>query len=103
MERSLDNLPDLYRTLLISYDGSIKTLDLFDLNSVLEPTHQNRATLNAMFQSMGGYLIEISHVDSFLNQSIHEKMTTEQREILVECQTLSGSPEEPPKVLNLIL
>lgn len=90
MHLTLNNLDDIHHILTLSHDKAMVALKSFDFNSDIEPSPEKRQLLNVLLDKMGGYLIEVSHVNSFLQQCdvVKAPLTPHQQKSIIACQEL---------------
>lgn len=90
LELNLQNLEAIHTLLLESYEKAKKTLFHMDFDSNVLPKPENRELLNKMLDSISKPLLEISHIDSFLQHCVLCKTftTPEQLERILACQHL---------------
>lgn len=90
MKLSLDNLDDILKTLTIAKDKSASFAEMFDPNQDIENTETNRAVIDMMIERMSAYLMEVSHIDSFLQYTDLEQTpkTDAQHQKIILCQQL---------------
>ena len=90
LDLSLDNLDDIKRLLLSSYEKSMMFRNSFDFDERIEPSPEKRQMLNVIMDRMGGYVKEIAHVDSFLQycDSTDDPITDDQQKSIIACQEL---------------
>ncbi len=75
MQLTLDNLDKIHRILVASYNQSIVALKVVDFNADIVPSPENRQLLNELLDQMSGYLVEISHIGSFVQICDTSKIT----------------------------
>ena len=90
LDLSLDNLDEIEQLLLRSYEKSVMFLNSFDFDERIEPSPEKRQMLNVIMDRMGGYVKEISHVDSFLQgcDLTDSAITVDQQKGIIGCQAL---------------
>ena len=99
MDLTLENLDDIYKMLALSYKGAEVVLNSIDLNSSITPSSEKRELLNVLMDTVSGYLLEVSHVDSFLQQcDVHQGIITpDQHKNIVACQQLCRTLKDSSK------
>ena len=65
MHLTLNNLDDIHHILTLSHDKAMVALKALILILTLNRLPEKRQLLNVLLDKMGGYLIEVSHVNSF--------------------------------------
>ena len=90
MEMTLDDLDEIHHMLAESHDSAMKTAAMIDFNTTILPSPEKRELLNLMIDQMSGYLLEISHVDSFFQYcDLHKiPLTPQQQKTILACQKL---------------
>lgn len=90
LDLSLDNLNEIEQLLLRSYEKSMVFRNNFDFNERIEPSPEKRQMLNVIMDRMGGYVKEISHIDSFLQccDLTDSAITADQQKGIIACQDL---------------
>lgn len=90
LELSLENLDTIERMLTISYQGSIAVRNNINLDEKITPSPEKRELLNILMDRMSAYLLEVSHVDSFLQYCDLDSnaITPSQNNGIMRCQKL---------------
>lgn len=90
MELTLENLDEIHNMLIISYAGANKMFESIDFDEQVLPTPEKRKLLNLLMDKMSGYLLEVSHVDSFLQYCDlkNDPLTSAQQKNILACQKL---------------
>jgi len=90
MQLTLDNLDEIQGMLTVFYDEAMATLTNIDFHGDILPSPENRQFLNELLDQMSGYLLEVSHVDLFLQKwDVSEvTLTTHQQNSIMECKRL---------------
>lgn len=90
IELNLSNLEAIHTVLLESYGKAKKMFLILDFDSNLLPGPEARELLNKILDGISGPLLEISHIDAFLQlceQNPHSTTPT-QKECILACQHL---------------
>jgi hypothetical protein len=90
MQLTVDNLEEIHQLLTRSHAKAIAFLESVDLNAEVTPSPERRQLLNEMLDRISRYLLEISHIHSFLQQVDVSKipLTLPQQKSLMACQEL---------------
>jgi hypothetical protein len=90
LELNLENLDAIEHLLTESYQDSIAVRDHINLDEKITLSPEKRELLNILMDRMGGYLLEVSHIDSFLQYcDLDNSATTlSQYEGIMRCQKL---------------
>lgn len=92
MELSVENLDQIRKKLIESYEGIDRFFKQCNFNEHIEISSENRKLLNIMFEQTSSYLLEMSHIESFLQKCDHLLedliLTATQQENLIFCQQL---------------
>lgn len=89
MKLTLDRLDDIHHTLTLFHDKVMAILKSVDFNTDMEPSPEKRQWLNALLEQMSNFLLETSHINSFLQQydtSVYLK--PHQQKSIMACQKL---------------
>ncbi len=106
MELSLEKLDDIYNMLILSYEKSLTALKSIDFSETIPPSPEKRSLLNLMLDQMSGYLLEVSHVDSFLQHCDlnNTAITATEQKTIIACQQLCKDlKESASKVLQWVM
>lgn len=94
MNLSLDNLEEIYQLLMKVKNDADIVMQQFDFNQTVEPHSEKRPLLNILLDRTSAHLLEISHIDSFLQHCDSldiQTLNPEQHTLLIQCQTLCQS------------
>jgi len=96
MELSLENLDEIHDLLASSYEESIIVTNTIDFDSSLAPTPEKRELLNLLMEKSSSYLLEVSHIESFLSECDAYKgpVTSEQNKNIIACQQLCSQLQD---------
>lgn len=88
---SIGKLDDIYELLNTSYKDAKDTMSLFEGEDTITPSPEKRQLLSVVMDRMGGYVLEVSHVDSFLQSCEIQTLTSAQETTILQCQHLCRS------------
>lgn len=85
---TLENLDDVHQVLALDYERAKKILKGINFNETLPATHENKEMLEAFLAQTDSYLLEISHIEDFLQKNNNIFSTPGQRKTIMRCQHL---------------
>jgi hypothetical protein len=90
MQLTLDNLEEIHRMLTVYFDKAMILIKNIDFHANITPSSQSRQSVDAIFDEMSGYLLEVSHISSFLKkyEMYEDQMIPYQQNLFIECQKL---------------
>lgn len=96
MQFTLDNLDEIHHMLTVSLGKAMSALKNMDFNADIATIPENRRLIDELLDRTSGYLLEVAHVSSFLQQcEMHEvQLTPQQRKIFMDCKDLCEQLKE---------
>ena len=90
IQLTLDNLDEIHHMLTMSFDKATGMLGNIDFHTDIAPSSENRQWTNEILDQTSGYLLEVSHVASFLQKCERLKLPLlpHQQKLFIDCQEL---------------